>query len=417
MNDMNQRSYGSPYATGSGYTNPPAGPEAAGAPYQNPAGADVPAPGQPVVSPAYASTPAPAPAQTSPQVACGQVPPYGQVPGPAPYVGTPGAQMPVLPPQPSMQPQSPAKGRAGWLAAALGAFISVLAAQVLISFVGAIVLTAGYAIIDPTASVDAITNAIMGPLMLASQLGCLAIFLPWWLHLRPVSFIESMRGRASSSAGMVALRIVAIVILGVGLQLAISYALTFLLPLAPDLQTEYTDLMNDGVTSEFSVLSVIILAIGAPVTEELACRGVIFEFALRMICPGYAARWQDRSWRKVTGMPMPSFPAVPPASFWAANLFQALLFGILHLNLVQGLYAFVLGAILGWIAWRTGGLAYNIGLHLVVNFSSYFVAVLASVLEVGGAVFAVMAAVSLVALGIWLFWFASRSTAAVNKPA
>ena len=417
MNDMNQRSYGSPYATGSGYTNPPAGPEAAGAPYQNPAGADVPAPGQPVVSPAYASTPAPAPVQTSPQVACGQVPPYGQVPGSAPYAGTPGAQMPVLPPQPSMQPRSPAKGRAGWLAAALGAFISVLATQVLISFVGAIVLTVGYAIIDPTASVDATTNAIMGPLMLASQLGCLAIFLPWWLHLRPVSFIESMRGRASSSAGMVALRIVAIVILGVGLQLAISYALTFLLPLAPDLQTEYTDLMNDGVTSEFSVLSVIILAIGAPVTEELACRGVIFEFALRMICPGYAARWQDRSWRKVTGMPMPSFPAVPPASFWAANLFQALLFGILHLNLVQGLYAFVLGAILGWIAWRTGGLAYNIGLHLVVNFSSYFVAVLASVLEVGGAVFAVMAAVSLVALGIWLFWFASRSTAAVNKPA
>ncbi|MDM8300025.1 CPBP family intramembrane glutamic endopeptidase [Collinsella tanakaei] len=413
MNDMNRRSYGSPYATDAGYASPSSGPEAAGASYQNPAGADVPAPGQPAVAP----TCAPAPAAATSQAAYGQTPIYGQVPGAAPYAWAPGAQMPALPPRPSMQPQSPAKGRAGWLAAALGAFISVLAAQMLISFVGAIVLTIGYAIIDPTAGVDAVTNAIMGPLMLAAQLGCLAIFLPWWLHLRPVSFVESMRGRASTTAGMVALRIVAIVILGVGLQLAISYALTFLLPLAPDLQTEYTDLMNDGVTSEFSVLSVIILAIGAPVTEELACRGVIFEFALRMLCPSYAARWQDRSWRKATGTPMPSFPAVPSASFWMANLFQALLFGILHLNLVQGLYAFVLGAVLGWVAWRTGGLAYNIGLHLVVNFSSYFVAVLASALEIGGVVFAVMAAVSLVALGIWLFWFASRPAAAIGKSA
>lgn len=401
MSDMNRRSYGSPYAAGPGYTEWPDIPVGTGTSTPNPCGAEVPASDSPAARPAGAPRPSVDPSQGT----------NGGMPGSTPYVWVPGAQMPSVPPQPSMQPQSPMKGRAGWLAAALGAFLSVLAAQLLMGFVGAIVLTVCYAIIDPTADADAVANAIMGPLMLLSQLGCLAIFLPWWLHLRPVSFVESMRGRASSDAGMVALRIVAIVILGVGLQLAIGYALSFLLPLAPDLQTEYYELMDDGVTSEFSVLSVVILAIGAPVTEELACRGVVFEFALRMLCPGYAARWQDRSWRRVTGMPLPSFPAVPPASFWAANLFQALLFGILHLNLVQGLYAFALGAILGWIAWRTGGLAYNIGLHLVVNFSSYFVYEISIVLETGGVAFAILAAVSLVIFGIWLFWYASRPIA------
>lgn len=381
MSDMNNRSYGSPYASDAGYAERSDALVGAGASSPYPNRMEVPTSDVPAAPPAWA----------------------------------PGTQMPSMPPQPSMQPQSPWKGRAGWLAAALGAFLSMLAAQLLIGFFGAIVLTVGYVIIDPTAEADTVSNAIMGPLMLVSQIGCLAIFLPWWLHLRPVSFLESMRGRASADAGMVALRIVAIVLLGVGLQLVISYALTLLLPLAPDLQTEYYELMDDGVTSEFSALSVIILAIGAPVTEELACRGVIFEFALRMLCPGYAARWQDRSWRRATGMPMPGFPAVPPASFWAANLVQALLFGILHLNLVQGLYAFALGAVLGWIAWRTGGLAYNIGLHLAVNFSSYFVYEISSVLEIGGAACAILAAVCLTVLGIWLFWYASRPVA-VGSP-
>ena len=35
--------------------------------------------------------------------------------------------------------------------------------------------------------------------------------------------------------------------------------------------------------------------------------------------------------------------------FWAANVIQAMAFGLCHLNVVQGIYAFVLGLAIGYI--------------------------------------------------------------------
>lgn len=317
-----------------------------------------------------------------------------------------------LPPRPSDQPVSVGAQAFRYLLAALGAFAAVIVAQGVFSIVGAVVLAVFAVILDPSGDADAIASGIIGPTMLASQLGCLAVFLPWWLHLRPVSFIRERCGAMVRGPRAVALRVVAIALLGIGFQLVIGYALSYLLPLVPDLQSEYSEIMNDGVTNEFSMLSVLILAVGAPVTEELACRGVVFEFALRAMCPEWAARWRDRSWRAYTGTPMPKMPPLASRGFWAANLIQAALFGILHLNIVQGLYAFALGVVLGWIAWRTGALVYSIGLHLAVNFSSYFVYELSTLFEVGGVAFAVLASVSMVVIGIQLFQLASHPDAA-----
>lgn len=314
-----------------------------------------------------------------------------------------------LPPRPSDRPVSVGAQTFRYLLAAFGAFAAVIVAQGVFSIVGAVAMAVFAAILNPSGDADAIATSILGPTMLVSQLGCLAVFLPWWLHLRPVSFIGERRGAMVTGPRAVALRVVAIALLGIGFQLVIGYALSYLLPLVPDLQSEYSEIMNDGVTNEFSMLSVLILAVGAPVTEELACRGVVFELALRAMCPEWAARWRDRSWRAYTGTPMPKMPPLAARGFWAANLIQAALFGILHLNIVQGLYAFALGVVLGWIAWRTGGLVYSIGLHLAVNFSSYFVYELSTLLEVGGVAFAVLASISMVVVGIQLFQLVSRS--------
>lgn len=366
------------------------------------AAAPYPASEPPAQAPAAPAYPGAAPGYPAPVAAA----PYpGAVTGAPLYPG-------AVPPRPSDTPRSPAAAAAGWLAAALGGFGAVIAAQLAAAVVGSFALTLVFLALNPTAGTDETLAAVLGPVMLASQLACLAVFLPWWLHLRPVSFARTRRPRGRAGAAAVTLRVLSIAILGIGMQMAISYLLTYLLPLAPQLDAEYAEVINDPVTSEFTLLSVIVLAVGAPVSEELACRGVIFEFALRALNPGHAPRWRDRSWRRLTGAPEPVLPPVPPARFWAANAVQALLFGVLHMNLVQGLYAFVMGLVLGWVVWRTGHLGYSIGLHLVVNFMSYFVGIVSGTLEMLGVPFAIAASFGLVALGVALFALATRRDAA-----
>ena len=53
---------------------------------------------------------------------------------------------------------------------------------------------------------------------------------------------------------------------------------------------------------------------------------------------------------------------------FAANLLQALLFGIFHMNMIQGIYAFCLGLVLGYVCNRGGSIYYSILLHMLFNF-------------------------------------------------
>ena len=46
---------------------------------------------------------------------------------------------------------------------------------------------------------------------------------------------------------------------------------------------------------------------------------------------------------------------------------QAALFGLFHLNWIQGIYAFALGIVLGYVCERGGSIYYSIGLHLLFN--------------------------------------------------
>lgn len=253
--------------------------------------------------------------------------------------------------------------RLRWLLAAVGAFFSVLGIQFGSAIVGSIAVVAAFLATghDP---LDA--DAFMGPLALAAQLVTLAVFYPWWRHLRKTSALAARRSRGSR-----AVRILAVAMIGLGMQLVIAYALTFVLPLFPALEADYTEVMDSPVLNELTVLSMVIVTIGAPVTEELACRGVMFEFAIRAFCPQHvpAPRRQtfEEAGAPVASAPVASRVTVPKRSFWTANVLQALLFGILHMNIVQGCYAFGIGLLLGWVAWRTGSVRASIGVHLVIK--------------------------------------------------
>ena len=62
--------------------------------------------------------------------------------------------------------------------------------------------------------------------------------------------------------------------------------------------------------------------------------------------------------------------------FWAANLLQALYFGLIHGNLVQGGYAFGAGMLLGYLVKKKGTLAAGILCHFGVNFSGVILGLL-----------------------------------------
>jgi hypothetical protein len=76
----------------------------------------------------------------------------------------------------------------------------------------------------------------------------------------------------------------------------------------------------------------------APIGEELMFRGVTMRQARK---------------------------AVP---FWAANLLQAFLFGVFHLNWIQGIYAFALGLVLGVVCEKGGSIYYSLLFHILFNF-------------------------------------------------
>ena len=121
------------------------------------------------------------------------------------------------------------------LAAAFGAAGVVLVAQLVVGAVVGVVVGMFLLANNPGADTEALIEQLSVPMMLLSQLGSFIIFLPWWLHLKPVAFVPThARERA---AGRIALALVAIVVLGLGIQMLTSYALTFLLPLFPDSPT------------------------------------------------------------------------------------------------------------------------------------------------------------------------------------
>ncbi len=120
--------------------------------------------------------------------------------------------------------------------------------------------------------------------------------------------------------------------------------------LTPRLFEQYVKLMEQA---QFGVnpLTIIASVLLAPIGEELLCRGVIFHYSQKATAD-MANRTQ---------------------AFWIANGIQALLFGILHANFVQGSYAFVLGLGLGYLRYRYNSLYPSMLAHFLVNFLSTYV--------------------------------------------
>lgn len=136
------------------------------------------------------------------------------------------------------------------------------------------------------------------------------------------------------------------VLMGLALQVLISMCLNVIYPLLPQSTvSEYSNLIETLIGGNV-VLSIITTVILAPIAEEFLFRGVTLEKAKKI---------------------MP---------FFAANTLQALMFGVYHGNLIQGVYAFLLGVLLGYVAEYFHSIWASILLHACVNGSAQLLSLL-----------------------------------------
>ena len=138
-----------------------------------------------------------------------------------------------------------------------------------------------------------------------------------------------------------------LLLLGLGLYCVISMFMIAASYLAPDLMAEYEALIEESGLADLTLISTLATLILAPLSEELVFRGITHKLASKAF-----------------------------GSFWAANIVQALLFGIAHLNWIQGIYAFVLGLVLGYVCYKCRTLYAGILLHLSFNFFGTYLAML-----------------------------------------
>ena len=251
----------------------------------------------------------------------------------------------------------------------------------------------------------ALDNAIL-MLGVAAQLVVIVVFLPWWRRMRPGSFI-ARRDQVAPEGVSVVKSLAILLLVGVSAQLLVGCLLGFVEMLFPEAMAEYSELMEDTSVGVFAIVSALSIAVLAPINEEIVCRGVMLECAMRAMSPGWNAADGAR------------YRAVSARAFWIANTLQALAFGVLHMNLIQGGYAFVLGAALGWVFWRTGKLRYPIILHFALNISSYLVEPLYPLLSVVPTGFVIVGTGLLCMAGIREFgrlWSSSDALDAIERP-
>lgn len=166
-----------------------------------------------------------------------------------------------------------------------------------------------------------------------------------------------------------------IVFLAIGLQLFTNLFMQIVYVISPAIMNEYAALVETVGIGQANVVSMLATVILAPIVEEIMFRGLTMRLA------GKAG-----------------------AGFLVANLIQAVAFGIYHFNLVQGIYATVLGLVFGYVAYKYDSIYPSILLHLAYNLAATLLGALAGVLPDTIVTQVVLMVIMLVTalFGIWL---------------
>ena len=214
-----------------------------------------------------------------------------------------------------------------------------IAIQLMISTIAGIVIaiSVGLRPTDGTIAVgdDAIADSIQQQLLdsttlvvLISDIAGVLVFIPMWLKSR--KRVGLWKNNNPAVAGLATVAFFA----GFNIVQMFIFSVTDIMKFFP----------NYGETSEMIfggsfIIQVIAVGIAAPVCEELLFRGILIN---RM-------KW---------------LPA------WAGILIQAALFGLVHFNLFQCLYAFIAGILLGLVYVKYKSLLMVVFGHMAYNLTS-----------------------------------------------
>lgn len=124
-------------------------------------------------------------------------------------------------------------------------------------------------------------------------------------------------------------------LLGIECEFAAAYILGFILEVIPGATVDYQSRMASLLQNDFATILFVVFV--GPFMEELIFRLFIL------------------------------LPARKFMPFFAANILQAALFGIYHMNLVQGIYAFLFGLFIGYIMKCTDSIISCICFHIMFN--------------------------------------------------
>ncbi len=138
-------------------------------------------------------------------------------------------------------------------------------------------------------------------------------------------------------------RLLLLFVFGYAIQILGTSIISILSNGFPDLFSSYKELIRSMAGTGIDPKTFIAVSFLAPIAEELMFRGVSYHYARTAL----SYRW--------------------------AILIQALLFGIYHGNLIQFIYATLIGLILGTLRRRAGSIVPGIVLHIIINLTAYLV--------------------------------------------
>lgn len=173
----------------------------------------------------------------------------------------------------------------------------------------------------------------------AAQTASFLMALLWWRYLWPRSFMARWQGVRPLGGGANAAwkRIVCVVVIGLSMQVVISYLCDGVLSLLPEVAADYSELVEETGMGDTSYLAVLTTVLGAPFCEELLVRGIIFEFSLRAFNPQCRPLWKRR--RRANAQDGAMVPWAAPSTWGiaAAIVLQAAIFGFYAYELGPGL--------------------------------------------------------------------------------
>lgn len=158
----------------------------------------------------------------------------------------------------------------------------------------------------------------------------------YWFYCRKKENVVS--GMTAMTPGNVLL----VTVIGILLQILTQPVMVGVEHFLPEVFKEYLELIESvkmGETNLFLIVICIVLI--GPLTEELFFRGILY-----------------RTLRK-------------EMSFIVAAVISSLVFGIYHMNLVQGIYCSLVGFVLCYVYEKTKSFLVTSVLHIVFNGSSY----------------------------------------------